>query len=147
MRATGLCQTHYKQQLRRQKLKPITEKRTKREGTVRYGGLSLTEQCVSVMRARAKRESLAANAVITDILEKWALRRGGGSRSELGTSSEIHAEACYPGSLLHLFRTWSAPLLLSGVGGAGEGGARWQQSGSKMPERCWQPLRAVDRRD
>ncbi len=42
---------------------------------MRYGGLSLTEQCVSVMRARAKRESLAANAVITDILEKWALRR------------------------------------------------------------------------
>ncbi len=77
VRATGLCQTHYKQQLRRQKLKPIAGKRAKREGTVRYGGLSLTEQCVSVMRARAKRESLAANAIITDILENWARRRQG----------------------------------------------------------------------
>ena len=72
MRARGLCQTHYKQQLQGEALKPIALKRAKREGTMRYAGLSLTEACVSVIQERAKRMSLTGNAVITDILEKWA---------------------------------------------------------------------------
>ena len=72
VRAVGLCQTHYKQQLRGEELMPLALKRAKREGTRRYAGLSLTEECVSVIKERAKRLSLTANAIITDILEKWA---------------------------------------------------------------------------
>jgi len=71
-RAMGLCQTHYKQQLRGEELKPIALKRAKRKGTMRYAGLSLTEHCVRMIKTRAEQHGLAENALITDILENWA---------------------------------------------------------------------------
>src|SRR3712207_4159022 len=71
-RTMGLCQTHYKQQLRGEELKPIALKRPKRKGTMRYAGLSLTEHCVRMIKARAEQHGLAENTLITDILENWA---------------------------------------------------------------------------
>ncbi len=74
-RALGLCQTHYKQKRKLGTLRPIKPKRQGREGTVRYAGLSLTEACAAAIDKLAKKEGVAPNAIITDILEAWAARQ------------------------------------------------------------------------
>jgi len=84
-RALGLCQTHYKHLRKFGKPRSINPKRQGREGTVRYSGLSLTTECAQAIDRLAKKENAAPNAIITDILESWARRKGsagkgGGSR-------------------------------------------------------------------
>lgn len=74
-RALGLCQTHYKQKRKFGEMRPIKPKRQGRPGTVRYAGLSLTEECAAAIDRLAKREGVAPNAIITDILEEWAARQ------------------------------------------------------------------------
>jgi hypothetical protein len=74
-RARGLCQTHYKHLRKHGETRPINPKRQGREGTVRYAGLSLTEACAAAIDAVAQSESVAPNAVITDIIETWARRQ------------------------------------------------------------------------
>jgi hypothetical protein len=74
-RALGLCQTHYKHLRKFGKPRAINPKRQGREGTVRYSGLSLTKECAAAIDRLARREDLAPNAIITDILEGWAKRR------------------------------------------------------------------------
>jgi len=74
-RALGLCQTHYKQQRKYGELTPIKPKRQGREGTVRYAGLSLTAECAAAIDRLARKEGVAPNAIITDILEAWAARQ------------------------------------------------------------------------
>ena len=75
LRSARLCQTHYKQQLRGQELKPIALRRAKRKGTVRYAGMSLTEACANAIKACAQRMNWTASAVMIDILESWAKRQ------------------------------------------------------------------------
>lgn len=74
-RARGLCQTHYKHLRKYGSTRPINPKRHGREGTVRYAGLSLTKQCADAIDSVARSEKVAANAVITDIIEGWARRQ------------------------------------------------------------------------
>jgi hypothetical protein len=74
-RALGLCQTHYKQKRKLGTMRAIKPKRQGREGTVRFAGLSLTRECAEAIDALARKSGVAANAVITDILEAWARRQ------------------------------------------------------------------------
>ncbi len=87
-RALGLCQTHYKHQRKFGKPREINPKRQGREGTVRYSGLSLTSECAQAIDRLARRDSLAPNAIITDILESWAKRHGAraGAKAARGRS-------------------------------------------------------------
>lgn len=75
VRSKGLCQTHYKQMRKFGRTRPIKAKRAPREHTVRFAGLSLTPEAAEVLTREAKRRKIAANALITDILEEWARRR------------------------------------------------------------------------
>ncbi len=84
IRARGLCQTHYKHLRKFGKPRAINPKREGREGTVRYSGLSLTAECAQAIDKLARREGLAPNAIITDILETWAKRHGAKSKSGRG---------------------------------------------------------------
>jgi len=79
-RALGLCQTHYKHLRKFGKPRAINPKRQGRDGTVRYSGLSLTTECAQAIDRLAKKENAAPNAIITDILESWARRKGNAAK-------------------------------------------------------------------
>ena len=75
VRARGLCQTHYKQLKKLGVLRPIRECRTRRLGRVKLLGLSVLPACEEKVKQHAGETGLTVNAVITDVIEKWALRR------------------------------------------------------------------------
>ncbi len=75
VRARGMCQTHYKQVLRFGKTRAIKTKRAPRPEAVRFAGFSLTPMAANLLAGEARRRVVAANALITDILEGWAKRR------------------------------------------------------------------------
>ena len=75
VRARGMCQTHYKQVLRFGKTRPIKSKRAHRAEAVRFAVFSLTPLAADLLAGEARRRGVAANALITDILEGWAKRR------------------------------------------------------------------------
>ena len=75
LRSKGFCQTHYKQMRKHGRIRPIKAKRAPRADTVRFSGLSVTEQAAELLAREAKRRNIAANALITDILEDWMRRR------------------------------------------------------------------------
>ena len=74
LRARGYCQTHYKHIRLEGRTRPIKRKRAPRREAVRLSGLSLMPDTAAALMAEARRRNLAANAVITDILEAWRKR-------------------------------------------------------------------------
>jgi hypothetical protein len=74
VRSRGLCQTHYKHMRQGKELKLIPPRRAARENTQRCCGLSLTARCVRLLMLVAERDHVAPNAVVTDVLERWAER-------------------------------------------------------------------------
>jgi len=73
--ARGLCQTHYKQLKKLGALRPIRECRPSRSGAVKLLGLSVLPACAEKVRQCSGETGMSLNAVITDVIEKWALRR------------------------------------------------------------------------
>jgi hypothetical protein len=73
--ARGLCQTHNKHLKKLGAFRPIRESRPPRSGAVKLNGLSVTPACAEKLKHCAGETGLAVNAVITDVIEKWALRR------------------------------------------------------------------------
>jgi hypothetical protein len=56
-------------------LKPIRECRPPRSGAVKLNGLSVLPTCAEKVKQYAGESGLTVNAVITEVIEKWALRR------------------------------------------------------------------------
>ncbi len=69
-----MCQTHYKH-LKKSVLKPIRECRPPRRGTVKLNGLTVIPACAEKVKQYSGESGLTVNAVITEVIEKWAWRR------------------------------------------------------------------------
>jgi len=76
VRAKGVCQTHWKRLKKTGKAEgPIKPVRSRRLGAVRVGGCSLSPHAAKTVKRYAGERGVAFNAVVTDVLEAWALRR------------------------------------------------------------------------
>ena len=75
--AEGLCQAHYEQAGELGGAKSSTPKRAPRAGKVKYLGLSLTPECAQRLDRLAEEAGVAANQLVVDIVEAWALREAG----------------------------------------------------------------------
>ena len=69
--ARALCESHHRQFVTTGKCGPIRPYRTRREGTVKYSGLTLTSDCALKVDRLARDKGLSRSAAIATILEQW----------------------------------------------------------------------------
>jgi hypothetical protein len=73
--AKGLCQTHYRQQLKTGRTRPIRRYRQRSDDTVKFAGLRLSRHCADLLERRADSQGISRGAVIAQVLEQWVAER------------------------------------------------------------------------